>query len=105
MLSCPHCNAEVNLRALKHQGVLASHRICPTCAKPFEVDPSTKRRQAAFIALALVSLVLTILMYFNFRQWALFAISSYVVLGMLIYFANRKVYLVKYESTRREPRE
>ncbi|MDH5668831.1 MAG: hypothetical protein OEY86_12540 [Nitrospira sp.] len=73
--------------------------------KPFEVDPNTKRRQAAFIALALLSLVLTILMYFDFRQWAPFSISSYVVLGVLIYWASSKVYLVKYDLAKSKSRE
>lgn len=104
MLTCPHCGGSVDLRALKHQGMFTSHRICPTCNGAFEVDPKTKRRQAGFIVLAIVSLILTILMYFAFRQWALFAIPSYLLLGALIYFANRKVYLVKYERITGEPK-
>ncbi len=99
MLFCPHCESPVDLRKLKHQGMFAAHRICPTCGKAFEVDPRTKKRQAAFIVLALVSLILTILMYFYFRQWAPYAILSYLVLGVLIFYANSKVYLVKHEST------
>lgn len=85
--------------------MFSSHRICPTCEGAFEVDPQTKKRQAAFIALAMPSLILTILMYFEFRQWAPFAVFSYLVLGVLIYFANRKVYLVKVEPTRSAPGE
>ena len=105
MLRCPHCERPVDLRALRHQGMFASHRICPTCGESFEVDPHTKRRQAAFMVLALISLVLTILMYVEFRQWAPFAIPSYVVLGVFVYFANKKVYLVKHESALGKPRE
>jgi uncharacterized protein YbaR (Trm112 family) len=100
MLSCPHCRGPVELRKLKHQGMLASHRICPHCAEAFEVDPHTKRRQAAFIVLAIVSLIFTILMYFDFRGWALFGIPTYVILGALIYSANRKVYLVKHDRAK-----
>lgn len=83
--------------------MLASHRICPHCEESFEVDPHTKRRQAAFIILATVSLILTVLMYFDFHQWALFAISTYVVLGALIYLANKKVYLVKHNRGASNP--
>jgi len=97
MLECPHCRNAVDLRNLKHQGMLASHRVCPHCEGLFEVDRHTKRRQAAFIGFALVSLVFTVLMYFDFCQWAFFSISTYVILGALIYSANRKVYLVKYD--------
>jgi CXXC-20-CXXC protein len=96
MLECPHCGNPVELRELKHQGMLASYRVCPHCGEKFEVDRHTKRRQAVFIVLAMVSLIFTVLMYFNVHEWAAFAISTYVVLGALIYFANKKVYLVKY---------
>jgi hypothetical protein len=102
MLSCPHCEDAIDLRTLRHQGLFTSHRICPTCEAAFDVDPQTKKRQAAFILLAIISLILTIFMYFDFRQWAPFAIPSYLILGVLIYFANRKVYLVRYEPTKSE---
>ena len=98
MLTCPHCDSPVDLRVLRHQGMLASHRMCPRCDGSFEVDPFTKRRQLAFIVLALVSFALTVLMYFDFRQWAALAIPSYAVLVTFVYFANKKVYLVKYEN-------
>ena len=104
VLTCPHCDDSVELRALKHQGLFASYRICPTCNGAFEVDRHTKLRQAGFIVLATVSLILTILMYYDFRQWGLFAIPSYLLLGILIYSANRKVYLVKYEGATRKPK-
>jgi len=105
MLTCPHCESPVDLRTLKHQGMFASHRICPTCGGSLEVDPHTKRRQAAFILLAVLSLIFTVLMYIDFRQWAPFAIPSYALLGGLVYFANQKVYLVKYENNSRKPHE
>ena len=97
MPSCPHCNKSVDLRTIKHQGMLAPHRICPTCNHPFEVDPKTKRRQAAFIVLALLSLVLTALMYADVRKWLPFAVPSYLLLGALVYYGNRRVYFVKSE--------
>ena len=64
--------------------MFTSYRICPTCNGAFEVDRQTKQRQAVFIVLATVSLILTILMYFDFRQWAIFAIPSCLMLGALI---------------------
>ena len=69
------------------------------------MDPHTKRRQAAFIVLATVSLIFTVLMYFNFRGWALFGIPTYVILGALIYSANRKVYLVKHDRAKTRSEE
>lgn len=105
MLACPHCGDSVDLRKLKHQGMLASHRVCPHCEGPFEVDPQTKRRQAAFIVLATISLIFTVLMYFDFQRWVLFAIPTYVVLVALIYFANRKVYLVKHDRNASQSEE
>ncbi len=105
MPACPYCNEPVDLRAIKHQGMFSAHRICPTCNQPFEVDPKTKQRQAVFIVLALLSLVLTILMYADVRKWVAYAISSYLALAVLIYYANGKVYLVKSERPGQSPKE
>jgi hypothetical protein len=44
-------------------------------------------------------------MYFNFRGWALFGIPTYVILGALIYSANRKVYLVKHDRRKTRSEE
>ena len=71
-----------------------SERQCPDCAKFFEVDPDTKRRQAYFIVLALVSLVFTGLLYFGDATWLIPAVASYVLLAGLIYRANKRVRLV-----------
>lgn len=94
MLECPHCDVLIVLRELKHQGMFESYRICPNCSGFFEVDPQTKVRQAIFIVLALFSLALTLLLYFRGTDWLLAACFSYVLLGVLIYWGNRKVYLV-----------
>jgi hypothetical protein len=69
--------------------------MCPACNQAFEVDPTTKRRQAAFIVLALVSLVLTVLMWVDVTKWLPYALPSYLLLGAAIYFGNRRVFFVK----------
>lgn len=97
MPACPHCSASIDLRKIKHQGLLVSYRICPMCGQKFEVDPKTKRRQAVFIILALISLVLTILMHGNVSQWFPFAAFSYVLLIGTIYYGNKRVFFVKVE--------
>lgn len=75
--------------------MLVSYRICPACNQAFEVDPKTKRRQAVFIVLALVSLVLTVLMYVDDTKWLPYALLSYVLLGAVIYYGNKRVFFVK----------
>ena len=100
MPACPHCCNPIDLRRIKHQGLLVSHRICPTCDQAFEVDPKTKRRQAGFIVLALISLVLTVLMYGDAKRWLPYAMPSYLLLGAAIYYGNKKVYFVKSEEAK-----
>lgn len=95
MLNCPHCRTPVDLRKIKHQGMLVSYRVCPACNQAFEVDPKTKRRQAAFIVLALVSLVLTVLMRGDVQKWLPYALPSYLLLSAVIYYGNKRVFLVK----------
>jgi len=92
--SCPHCQVSVDIRSLRHQGMFKSYRICPNCQGPFEVDAKTKRRQALFIVLAMVSLTLTILVYYRGDGWLLPACISYLLLAVLIYWGNKKVYFV-----------
>ena len=94
MLACPHCGAAIDLRKIKHQGWLAFYRICPNCNQAFEVDPQTKRRQAAVLVLALISLVLTVLMYGDVRKWIPYTVPSYVLLGAAIYYGNQRVSFV-----------
>ena len=92
--ACPHCEVPVDITQLRHQGMFKSYRECPNCQKHFEVDPNTKRRQAFFIVLALISLVLTLLLYFRGVIWLVPACVSYVLLAVLIYWANKKVFYV-----------
>lgn len=64
----------------------------------FTPDTKTKHRQMICIFIALVSLVLTVLLYFEGIKWLLPAVVSYLVLGLLIYWGNRHIYLVPYNS-------
>jgi len=98
MLVCPHCHTEICVRDLRHQGLWASFRICPSCGGKLVVDKSTKRRQAVFIIIALISLAFTVLLYFRGSQWLAPALASYAFLGVLIYWGNRQVFLVPYEN-------
>jgi hypothetical protein len=94
VLCCPHCNIDIVLKELPHQGLLASFRVCPECGGAFTVDPDTKIRQGIFIFVALLSLVFTVFLYFEFSGWLVPSLSSYVALGLLIYRGNKKMYLV-----------
>ena len=96
MQTCPHCKCEIRLKELPHQGFFNSFRICPNCGGKFTVDRGTKHRQAFFIIIALISLTFTLLLYFKGPEWLIPSISSYIVLGVLIYWANRLVFLVQY---------
>lgn len=95
MLACPHCSAPIDLREIRHEGLLATHRFCPVCKQPFEVDTRTKKRQALFLVILLISLVLTVLSYIYGRTWAPFAVASYFLAGGVLYYGNRNVQLVK----------
>lgn len=98
--NCPHCGARIEIAKLPHQGLIQSLRECPHCHGLFQVDPDTRRRQAAFILIALVSLVLTALLYTQGVRWLWPACASYALLGGLIFWANGKVYLVAADSDR-----
>lgn len=98
MLTCPHCSATVELRELPYLSVFRNYRICPECEGAFTVDVNTKRRQAVFLILAIVSLVLTGLLYFNGNAWLPPALVSYAAMAGLLYWANKKVRLVPYDN-------
>ena len=98
MQTCPHCNIEIRVKELRHQGLFKNYRICPDCGGSFTVDQKTKHMQAAFIVFAIISLVYTILLYYQDFKWLIPALVSYVVLGLLIYWGNRKVFFVPYEK-------
>jgi len=52
------------------------------------------------IIIALVSLVLTLLLYYRGTEWLAPAIGSYVILGMIIYWGNKRVFLVSCQKDR-----
>lgn len=89
---------EVVIRELPHQGLFKGYRICPECGGSFTVDTDTKYRQAIFIVIALISLAFTILLYVSDMEWLIPALVSYVALALLIYWGNKKVFLVPYEK-------
>jgi hypothetical protein len=60
------------------------------------VDADTKIRQALFIVLSLVSLVLTLLLYFVGSEWLGPALASYAALLLLGVWGNSRITLVKY---------
>ena len=94
MPTCPHCSLEIRVRELRHQGLFKNFRICPNCGGRFTVDTDTKHRQAAFIVIAVISLALTLLLYDRDAKWLIPALVSYVVLGLLIYWGNKRVFFV-----------
>jgi hypothetical protein len=98
MQRCPHCSREVRIRELPHPGLLENYRICPNCGGRFTVDSDTKYRQAIFIVVALVSLAFTLFLYFDDTAWLMPALVSYVVLGVLLYWGNKKVFFVPYNK-------
>jgi hypothetical protein len=98
MQTCPHCRIEIRVRDLRHQGLFKDFRICPDCEGRFTVDRDTKFRQAAFLVIAVISLVFTLLLYDRGSQWLPPAIVSYVALGLLIYWGNKKVFFIPYPN-------
>ena len=98
MKKCPHCYKEIRIKELPRQGFFDSYRICPECGGSFTVDKDTKYRQALFIIVALISLVFTMLLYYGDNTWLFPAILSYVALGILLYWGNKKIYYVPYEK-------
>ena len=96
MHECPHCHAEIGARALSQQAMFARYRICPSCNGKFTVDRATKYRQIAGIVLAMLSLVLSLLLIFDDRAWLGLAVSSYLALGVMIYWGNKRLFFVPY---------
>ncbi|MDH3691244.1 MAG: hypothetical protein OEU36_17510 [Gammaproteobacteria bacterium] len=83
-------------KALAMQPQFHSYRVCPRCEARFAVDPSTKRKQAIAMVLALVSLYVTIRLMIDGANWLVLACLSYGVLAAYIYFANSRVVVVPY---------
>jgi hypothetical protein len=98
MPACPHCRREIRIAELPHPSWLENYRICPNCGGYFTVDNKTKRRQAVALGLAAISLVLTLLLYFQGIGWLFPALVSYLALAVLIYWGNKEVRFVPYEK-------
>lgn len=96
--TCPHCDIEICVREIRHQGIFKTFRVCPGCGGSFTVDTSTKYRQTVCIFISVVSLVFTLLLYFRGSDWVIPAIASYVVLGLIIYWGNKRVFFVPYQE-------
>ena len=100
MLTCPHCGYEICIRKLPHQGLFKSHRICPKCEGSFTPDTDTKYRQVVLILILIISLVITLLLYFEGTRWLIAAIFSYAIFGIIFYWGNKRMYLVPYLNDR-----
>jgi hypothetical protein len=86
------------MRELRHPRLFANYRRCPHCGECFTVDPDTKWRQALCIVIALISLLFTIMLYFDDSHWLSPALFSYAVLAVLIYHGNGRVFLVPWST-------
>jgi len=98
MLACPHCNTPIVLRELKHEGFFATHRICRNCNRAFDLDASTKSRQRLVLAALVLSLPLTVFAYVYGGYWILLAMAAYVLIGGMLVYGTRRMYLVKFFS-------
>jgi len=50
------------------------------------------------MVIALISLVFTMLLYYESDSWLIPAVASYAVFGVFIYRGNKKMYLVPYDK-------
>lgn len=61
------------------------------------MDRKTRRRQAAALAVALLSLVFTLMLDIRGGAWLIPALASYALLGLIVYHGNRRVIFVPHE--------
>lgn len=88
------------MRELPHQGLFKNFRICPNCKGSFTPDINTKYRQAKFIFILIISLVISLLLYLDGTRWLIPAFFSYVILGIILYWGNKRMFLVPYPNGR-----
>jgi uncharacterized protein (DUF983 family) len=98
---CPHCSFEIHLKELPYQGFAKSHRRCSECGGYFTADAKTKRRQALFLFILIISTALTILLYLNGTKWLIPATISYVICGTIFYIGNKRIFFVPYQKNRK----
>lgn len=92
--TCPHCRSEVRVRELPHQSLWRNYRACPNCGGFFTPDIHTKYLQAVCILVAMVSLAFTLLLYFEGERWLPPSVATYILLGIIVYWGNRRLYFV-----------
>lgn len=68
------------------------------CGKQFDLDAATKVRQLLCIVVLAMSLVLTILLYFQSSAWLAPALVSYGVTAWIMVVGNKRLYLVPLED-------
>jgi hypothetical protein len=100
MPECPHCKKAIDGKAIRGKLSFKPYKSCPFCKQPFTVDVSTKNRQVIATVFALISLALTLGMYFQGMDWLIPSIVSYLLLGVFIYWGNKHVVFVVYEKVR-----
>lgn len=98
VLHCPYCKAEIVIKELKHPGLFKDYRECPECSGKFTPDKSTKKLQKICLMIAMASLFLTILLYYDGIFWLIPSLISYLLLAWIIYKGNRKIYLVPHNE-------
>ncbi len=100
MFECPHCKQVIEGKDLRDQFSFKRYRTCPSCTQQFTVDVSTKYRQAIGILIALISLALTLSLIYQGTDWLIPTIISYIILGLFIYWGNKRVIFVPYKKDR-----
>ena len=100
MLVCPNCKLEICIRKIAHPGLFKNYRIYPNCGEKLTPVRDARYLQAFAITIALSSTTMTILLYFGDNDWLFLAIVSYVNLGFIIYWCNKRIYLVPCKEQR-----
>jgi len=103
MKNCPYCNNEIRIRELHHQGFFQSFRICPHCGGRFTVDIETRYRQAYCLLFAVIALVFTMLLYYRSPKWLIPALVSYVIVGLIIYRGDKRLFFVPFRQDDWDP--
>ncbi len=98
MQICPFCQEKIVLRELPYQGLFKTFRICPKCGGRFTVDIETKRWQAVCLIIGMISLCFTLLMYYVGSAWIMPSLLTYIILALIIYWRNKRVFLVPYKD-------
>ncbi len=98
MHACPFCAGRFHVRALPHQSWWKNYRICPHCGGSITVDRDTKIRQYLFLLLTTISLVFTVMLYFESDAWLIPALASYLAMGVVLYRGTKQVRFVPCEQ-------